>query len=72
MTKEQIAKNMIMGMKKFVIEQAKAKGEGNREMEQIGRVQLAGMVRMAIALGYFTEDEWEQTKAQIAHETICG
>ena len=68
---KEIAKKMIEEMKQTALEHTAAKSEGNKEVAAAAKAQLQGMMRMAIALGSFTQDEMEIVKAEIAHAEKC-
>lgn len=68
---KETARKMIEEMKQTALEHIAAKSDANREVAETAKAQLQGMMRMAIALGSFTQDEMELVKFEITHAEKC-
>lgn len=74
MTKQEIVRKQINELKEMVLAWVPSSRTipDCKRQEELGKAQLRGMARMAIMLGYFTNDEFELIEAQIEHAEICG
>jgi len=70
MTQKQKVENKIYSMQRFIF--GLLDKDPNGELVKTSKLQLIGMMRMAIEIDLFTPFEMDVVLSQIKHAEICG